>query len=295
MKTNHEPVLSVIMPAYNESSSIDSLLDVSLRLARNHNWEIIVVDDGSLDDTAERVRQRDDGKYLKLLEHRRNRGYGAALKTGIRAANALRIATLDTDGQHNPNDLVRLLPLLDEYEMVVGTRTNPLHSPIFRMPGKWILKWLADYLSGQKIPDLNSGFRIFRTDLLKKYLHLCPDGFSFSTTTTLVFLNRGYNVAYEPITIHPRAKGGKSTVKVSTGFATIILILRIMSLFQPLRVYLPASFIFGAAGILWGLPYIILQQGISIGALLLIINSIMLFFFGLLTDQVAQLRLEKFE
>jgi hypothetical protein len=163
------------------------------------------------------------------------------------------------------------------------------------MPGKWILKWLADYLSGQKIPDLNSGLRLFRTDLIKKYLHLCPDGFSFSTTTTLIFLNRGYSVAYEPITIRPRSKGGKSTVKFSTGFATIILILRIMSLFQPLRVYIPASVSLGIAGILWGFPYIILQRGISVGALLLIITGILLFFFGLLTDQVAQSRLEKYE
>jgi glycosyltransferase involved in cell wall biosynthesis len=285
----------VIVPAYNESKTIGNLLASSLDLARAHNWEIIVVNDGSTDDTAERVHQCADGKHLKLISHKQNRGYGASLKTGIRASSASGIATIDSDGQHDPNDLIKLLPLLDEYDLVVGTRTNPIHSPPFRMPGKWILKWLADYLSGQKIPDLNSGLRLFRTDLIKKYLHLCPDGFSFSTTTTLIFLNRGYSVAYEPITIRPRSKGGKSTVKFSTGFATIIMILRIMSLFQPLRVYIPASVSLGIAGILWGFPYIILQRGISVGALLLIITGILLFFFGLLTDQVAQSRLEKYE
>ena len=295
MNSNYKPNLSVIIPAYNENGTIDKLLDASLDLARDNNWEIIVVDDGSTDGTAESVQQRADSKNLKLLIHKRNRGYGASLKTGIRASNASRIATIDADGQHDPSDLIRLFPLLDEYELIVGTRTNPFHSPLYRMPGKWILKWLADYLSGQKIPDLNSGFRFFRTDLIKKYLHLCPDGFSFSTTTTLVFLNRGYNVAFEPITIHPRSKTGKSTVNLRTGFSTIILILRIMSLFQPLRVYLPASLLFSTTGVLWGLPYIILQRGISIGALLLIITGILLFFFGLLTDQVAQLRLEKYE
>jgi glycosyltransferase involved in cell wall biosynthesis len=295
MKPNDKPILSVIVPAYNESKTIGNLLTSSLDLARAHNWEIIVVNDGSTDDTAERVHQCVDGRHLKLISHKQNRGYGASLKTGIRASSASGIATMDSDGQHDPNDLIRLLPLLDEYDLVVGTRTNPIHSPPFRMPGKWILKWLADYLSGQKIPDLNSGLRLFRTDLIKKYLHLCPDGFSFSTTTTLIFLNRGYSVAYEPITIRPRSKGGKSTVKFSTGFATIIMILRIMSLFQPLRVYIPASVSLGIAGILWGFPYIILQRGISVGALLLIITGILLFFFGLLTDQVAQSRLEKYE
>jgi glycosyltransferase involved in cell wall biosynthesis len=295
MEIDDKPILSVIMPVYNESGTIGNLLDACLNLARVHNWEIIVVDDGSTDETAKQIQQRVDGRCLKLITHKRNRGYGGAIKTGIGASSSPRIATMDSDGQHDPNDLARLFPLLDGYDLVVGMRTSLIHSPPFRMPGKWILKGLATYLSGQKIPDLNSGLRLFRTDLIKKYLHLCPDGFSFSTTTTLVFLNRGYAVAYEPITIHPRSESGNSKVKLSTGFSTIILILRIMSLFNPLRVYIPASVLLGIAGVLWGLPYIILQRGVSVGALLLIITSILLFFFGLLTDQVAQLRLEKYE
>jgi glycosyltransferase involved in cell wall biosynthesis len=295
MEPNEKPTLSVIMPAFNESQTISHLLTVTLDLARAQNWEVIVVDDGSTDGTSELVQNCADGKYLKLISHQRNRGYGAALKTGIRASIASSVATMDSDGQHDPSDLIRLLSLIDEHDMVVGMRTNFIHSPPLRMPGKWVLKRLADYLSGQKIPDLNSGLRIFRTDVVKKYLHLCPDGFSFSTTTTLVFLHRGYAVAYEPISIRPRSKGGKSTVRVSTGFATIILILRLMSLFQPLRIYIPASVLFTIAGGLWGLPYIVLQRGISVGALLLIITGILLFFFGLLTDQVAQSRLEKYE
>ncbi len=295
IEPNHKPILSVVIPAYNESQTISNLLAATLDLARSQNWEIIVVNDGSTDGTSEQVLKCVDGRHLKLISHKRNRGYGASLKTGIRACGASRVATMDSDGQHDPNDLVKLLHLADEYDLVVGARAKPIHSPPLRMPGKWVLKWLADYLSAQKIPDLNSGLRIFRTDLLKKYLHLCPDGFSFSTTTTLIFLNRGYAVAYEPITIRPRSKGGKSTVKVSTGFATVILILRIMSLFQPLRIYIPASVLLSIAGILWGLPYIILERGISVGALLLIITGVLLFFFGLLTDQVAQSRLEKYE
>jgi glycosyltransferase involved in cell wall biosynthesis len=295
MNFNDKPNLSVIIPAYNEGRTINELLEAGLDLARAHKWEIIVVDDGSEDDTAEKVRQCADGKYLRLVSHKHNRGYGASLKSGIRASTAPRIATIDSDGQHDPNDLLRLLPYLDEYELVIGARSNLIHSPLSRMPGKWVLKWLANYLTGRKIPDLNSGLRLFHADVIRKYIHLCPDGFSFSTTTTLIFLNRGYNVAFESITIHPRKNGGQSTVNLSTGFATIILILRMMSLFQPLRIYIPASLLLSALGVIWGFPYIILQRGISVGALLLIITGILLFFFGLLTDQVAESRLEKYE
>ena len=130
---------------------------------------------------------------------------------------------------------------------------------------------------------------------IRRYMHLCPDGFSFSTTSTLVFFNRGYTVTYVPITIRQRYRETKSTIKLSTGFDTFVLILRLASLFQPLRVYVPASVFFVVLGILWGLPYMLLQRGVSVGALLLLITGLLLFFFGLLSDQVAQLRLEKYE
>jgi glycosyltransferase involved in cell wall biosynthesis len=257
---------------------------------------VIVVDDGSSDDTVEQVKQRADGRhYLMLVRHPYNRGYGAALKTGILNSSAPWIATIDSDGQHQPHDLLKLLPLAQEYDLVVGQRPGVMHSQLWRMPGKWILSWLADYLTGSKISDLNSGMRVFRSEVIRKYLHLCPNGFSFSTTSTLAFFNRGHTVTFVPITIRQRCKKTTSTVGLSTGFGTLILILRIASLFQPLRVYLPASGFFVGLGILWGLPYVLLRRGVSVGALLLILTGLMLFFFGLLTDQVAQLRLEKYE
>lgn len=289
-----QPVLSVVIPAYNESATIGQALDAILGLARDHQWEVIVVDDGSSDDTAERVKQRADARCLKLLHHPYNRGYGAALKTGIRASSACLVATMDSDGQHDPHDLLSLIPFTAEHDLVVGQRSGLIHSQISRMPGKWLLGWLANYLAGCRIPDLNSGMRLVRAEVIRKYLHLCPDGFSFSTTSTLVFFNRGYSVTYVPITVHQRPQG-KSTVKLSTGFDTLVLVLRLASLFQPLRVYIPASVFFVSLGILWGLPYMFLQRGVSVGALLLFITGLLLFFFGLLTDQVAQLRLEKYE
>lgn len=289
------PALSVVIPAYNEGPAIGPVLDALVEIARVHRWQVIVVNDGSADDTADQVEQRADGNYLKLVSHPYNRGYGAALKTGIRAAAAPLVATMDSDGQHDPNDLLNLLSLAAEYDLIVGQRPGLIHSQLWRMPGKWVLTWLANYIARRRIPDLNSGMRIFRTATIKKYLHLCPDGFSFSTTSTLAFFNRGYAVAYAPITIQKRHQEVKSTVKLSTGFNTLILILRLAALFQPLRVFIPASLLFVTLGILWGLPYILLSRGVSVGALLLIMTGLLLFFFGLLTDQVAQLRLEKYE
>lgn len=294
-QTRQQPALSVVIPAYNEGPAIAQTLDTILDLARTHQWEVIVVDDGSSDDTAEQVMQRADDSHLKLVRHPYNRGYGAALKTGIRTSSAPWIATMDSDGQHDPHDLLKLLPYAQEYDLVVGQRPGMIHSQLWRMPGKWMLNWLANYLAGRRIPDLNSGMRVFRNEVIRRYMHLCPDGFSFSTTSTLVFFNRGYTVTYVPITIRQRYRETKSTIKLSTGFDTFVLILRLASLFQPLRVYVPASVFFVVLGILWGLPYMLLQRGVSVGALLLLITGLLLFFFGLLSDQVAQLRLEKYE
>ncbi len=289
------PTLSVVIPAYNEGPAVGPVLDSVVELARIHQWEVIVVDDGSVDDTAQQVGQRADDCYLKLIRHPYNRGYGAALKTGIRASTAPLVATMDSDGQHDPHDLLTLLPMSKDHSLVVGQRPGLIHSQLWRMPGKWVLNWLANYLAHRQIPDLNSGMRLFDTEVIKKYLHLCPDAFSFSTTSTLVFFNRGYAVTYVPITIRQRHQHVKSTVKLSTGFDTLILILRLATLFQPLRIFVPASVFFVTLGIFWGLPYVLLARGVSVGALLLIMTGLLLFFFGLLTDQVAQLRLEKYE
>jgi hypothetical protein len=135
--------------------------------------------------------------------------------------------------------------------------------------------------------------RCFRREVLLKYLHLFPDGFSFSTTSTLVFMNRGYNVGFVPIEVKPRV--GKSTVKLSTGFDTLLLILRLATLLDPLRLFLPISFILIGIGVLWTLPGLIQQEGYSIGALLLIMNGVLIFIMALLSDQIASLRKERFE
>ncbi|NJN99767.1 MAG: glycosyltransferase family 2 protein, partial [Anaerolineales bacterium] len=261
------PALSVVVPVFNEGEAVNRTLSQLKEFSQQHHWEVIVVDDGSTDDTVLQILQYTAEPYLRLVQHGYNRGYGAALKTGIRQATADFVATMDSDGQHDPNELLKLLPCCQDNDLVVGQRTQLVHSQLWRMPGKWFLGWLANYLTRQSIPDLNSGMRLFRRPVILKYLHLCSDRFSFSTTSTLVFFNRGYRVAYVPIQVYPRQ--GKSTVKVSTGLETIILILRIMTLFEPLRIFVPTSFVLCLLGILWAVPYAVQARGISVGALLL--------------------------
>lgn len=287
------PALSIVIPAYNEGQNIGLTLEKLASLCQSHHWEVIIVDDGSSDDTVEQIVKHTNGGCVRLVRHHYNLGYGAALKTGIRQAQAPYVATMDSDGQHDPRELLKLLPSLPEYDLVVGQRTQLIHSNLWRMPGKWFLGWLANYLTRQTIPDLNSGMRIFRRETILKYLHLCSDGFSFSTTSTLIFFNRGYQVTYIPIQVHPR--NGKSTVSLSTGFETIILILRIMTLFDPLRIFIPLSLLLMVAGILWAIPYALQLKGISVGAVLLMLAGLLNFMLGLLSDQIAALRKERFE
>jgi hypothetical protein len=161
------------------------------------------------------------------------------------------------------------------------------------MPGKWLLWSMANYLTRRKIPDLNSGLRLIRREVALRYLHLCPSGFSFSTTITMALLSRGYSVAYVPIQVKKRV--GKSTVSVATGLDTIILILRIAALFNPLRVFIPISLLIGLVGLAWGIPFALVGRGVSVGSMLAIVTATLIFGLGLLCDQISQLRLERFE
>lgn len=293
LNSTSSPPVSVVVPAFNEADSIGALLDSLVGLGTERGWEIIVVDDGSTDGTAQELQRYTGLPGVTLTRHPYNKGYGAALKAGIKQARGTFVATMDADGQHGLTELLKLLDGVEEFDMVVGERVGLLHSPLWRMPGKWLLGWLANYLARRRIPDLNSGLRVFRRDVVTKYLHLCPDGFSFSTTVTLILFNRNCNVKYIPITVQRRE--GKSSVSVTTGLETLLLLLRIVTLLDPLRLFLPASFFLMISGVLWGIPYALQQRGVSVGSLLLILSGLLTFFFGLLVDQVSQLRKERFE
>ena len=281
--------LTVVIPAYNEERSIAAVINDVFTQCANFVAEIIVVDDGSTDGTSAVVK----ATPARLIHHSQNRGYGAALKTGIKAAQTEFVATMDSDGQHNAQSVKLLWESRAEHDMVVGARSALLHSPMWRMPGKWLIGVMANYLTKRRIPDLNSGLRIIRGSTALKYIHICPDGYSFSTTITVALLTRGYSVGYVPIQVTRRV--GKSQVSLTTGFSTIILILRLATLFDPLRIYLPTSFLIGLIGVLWGIPYAVTGHGVSVGAMLALVTAIVLFSVGLLSDQISQLRLERFE
>jgi glycosyltransferase involved in cell wall biosynthesis len=283
MKEN--TAVSIVLPAFNEDRVIGSVLESLLKL-KKEGWEIIVVDDGSTDATFEVASSFTD---IKVIRHTVNKGYGAALKTGIKNSRAEHIIIMDADGQHNPEYIKELLANIEGYDMVATYRTPLIHSNLWRMPGKWLIGALANYLSRAKIPDLNSGFRAFKRETVLQYLHLCPNGFSFSTTITLTLLCEGYDVKFIPIKAQRRV--GKSAVSVKTGFQTILLIFRLITLFNPLRIFLPISLILA----LWGsvlLAQDILTRNLNDSTILLILASILIFLFGLMTDQMSHIRRE---
>ena len=234
--------VSVVVPAYNESPAIVSVLEeLGGELARiGCPYEIIVVDDGSQDGTAALAGARQD---VTLLRHRENRGYGAALKTGIRHASHSLICIIDADGTYPVNALGDLVKHLDESnaDMVVGARTQQrCDVPRGRRPAKWLIRQLASFVTDETIPDLNSGFRVFRRDAALRMFSLLPSRFSFTTTITLAMLTNGYLVGYIPIEYYSRV--GNSKIKpVKDTLHFLELVLRIALYFAPLKVFLPAS------------------------------------------------------
>jgi glycosyltransferase involved in cell wall biosynthesis len=280
------PVLSIVIPVYNEEKAIGEVLDKLITQRQEKNWEILVVDDGSNDQTARIILNYP----VRLIRHHGNRGYGAALKSGIRHSTSDFIVIMDGDGQHNPQDIRRLLREVENSDLVAGARQKKSHSPLWRMPGKWFLSLLANYLMRQRIPDLNCGFRIYRREILMPYLPICPDGFSFSMTSLFAFLSDNYRVTYIPIETGNRK--GRSSVTLFTGFETILLILRIITLFNPLRIFIPISagcILFG--GSLFFIYYFFHDRG-SVSALVLLLIGVQFFFFGLVSDQLARFRRE---
>ena len=197
---------------------------------------------------------------------------------------------MDSDGQHSTKDVKNIILKLDNQDAIIGARESIFHSQLWRMPGKWFLHLFAQYLIGRKIKDLNSGLRIVKSDLLKQWMDLCPQGFSFSTTITMVLLSQNYTVDYVPINVNKRT--GKSTVSIKTGLDTIILILRLSSLFNPLRIFLPISLIFILVGSVKIITNLLSYGPITTGSLLSFMVGLIIFSLGLLSDQISQLRLE---
>jgi glycosyltransferase involved in cell wall biosynthesis len=277
--------VSVVIPAFNEAATIGPVVQ---ELAGAAAWaEILVIDDGSTDDTAARAA----AAGARVVRHPYNKGNGAAVKTGIRSSTGEYILIIDGDGQHNPADAIRLAARLGDYDLVVGARNPGTQAGLTRRAGNAALNNLASFLTEREIPDLTSGFRAARRECLLEFLHLLPNGFSTPTTTTMAFLRLGYNVAFEPVEARPRV--GTSKIRLSRDGPTFLLImLRVMTIFSPLRIFLPISFISFLTGTAYAVYTIVDQGKIPNGAVLLIMFAVIVFLVGLVSDQVAALRFD---
>jgi len=230
--------ISVIIPAYNEEDGIINVINDLKKVLNNAKieHEIIVIDDGSKDKTVERAGTTD----AVVVQHLKNRGYGAALKTGINIAKNELIVITDADNTYPASQIPKMLEHIQEADMVVGSRQGEnVAIPLIRRPAKWILRKLAEYVTGEKIPDLNSGLRIFRRELIMQYLNILSDRFSFTTTSTVAFLSDNYKVIYIPIDYYQRA--GKSKIVPWNFIEFMNLVIRLSMLFNPLKIFIPAS------------------------------------------------------
>ena len=283
--TTSQYQVSIIIPAYNEETGIKGTLDKLIEGNYHEKYEIIVVDDGSTDKT----REISQSFPVRVISHTVNKGYGAALKTGIRKSTCDKVVFMDSDGQHDPAYLDELVRLLEDHEMVIGCRTADSFQVKNRKAGKKVIRWVGEFLVEQKLPDYNSGFRGFQKDLILKMMHIMPNGFSFSTTSTLGFMKEGYNIATFPIVVEERV-GRKSNVKfIKDGSKTLMLLLRIIMLFNPLKIFLPVSLLFGAGGLAFGIYGYIAFERFSNGAMILTVFGMILFFIGLIADQISLL------
>ena len=276
---------SIVIPAYNEAAAIGAVVRDLLTSA---GWrEILVVDDGSTDDTGAQAA----AAGARVIRHPYNKGNGAAVKTGIRHASGAQVLIIDADGQHAPADAIRLVSRLGPYDLVVGARSARSQATTARRLGNSLLNGIASYLTEQRIPDLTSGFRAARRDCLLEFLHLLPNGFSTPTTTTLAFMKAGYSVRFEPVEAAPRR--GESKIRLGAdGVSFFLILLKVITIFSPLRIFLPISlsaFVVGAAYAAWTIAT---KSHVTNSSVLLILLSVVIFLVGLISEQISSLRFE---
>ena len=288
------PQISIIIPARNEAQGIGPVIErvqKTLNEAGHHHYEIIVVDDGSEDSTAESACRAG----ATVLCHPYNIGNGAAIKTGIRHARGRVLVMLDADGQHPPEDIPAMLRMLERYHMVVGARSSGSESCVHRNLANRIYNRFASYVCGRPIDDLTSGFRAIRAGAAKEFVSLLPNTFSYPTTITLATVRSGYSLAYLPIKSPKRAAGSKSKIKiVSDGLRFFLIIFKIATLFSPMKIFMPASFVTFFVGLGYGLYKIfMLDSRYGPTSQMLIVFSVLIFLIGLVSEQIAQLRFDR--
>jgi glycosyltransferase involved in cell wall biosynthesis len=275
--------LSIVIPAKNESGAIGGVVEAAKKA-----WpdaEIIVVDDGSNDATAEIASEAG----ATVIQHPESLGNGAAVKAGARAATGDIIAMMDGDGQHSPEELAPLLQKLDDgYDMVVGARNTGSHASVGRLFANGLYNAVASWLTGRPILDLTSGFRVARANLFKEFLYLLPNGFSYPTTITMAFLRSGYPLCYLPIEAAKRV--GKSHIRpIRDGLRFMVIIFKVATLYSPLKIFVPISGLFFATGLGY-YAYTYATAGRFTNMSMLIISaSVIILLIGLISEQITAL------
>lgn len=282
-------LVSIVIPVYNEEQAIGDDLDLIIKTmeATNYDYEIIVVDDGSTDSSADIARQR---SQVRLIRHPYNRGTGAARTTGVEQAKGDVIVMTDGDGTYPNQDIPRLLGYMDEYDMVVGARRRESGTLRWlRSPVKHLIRLLASYLVGIRIPDLNSGFRAFKKDLARKYLSILPRTHSWVSTITIAFLSDGHTVKHVPIDYYPRK--GRSTFRpVADTYNYLSLVARTIMYFDPLKVLLPVALLLGTVAVAKLVRDLVTYRTFYIpgDTLLIVFVAAQVFVIGLLADLIVR-------
>jgi len=279
--------ISVIIPAYNESETIGTL--VSSIQSLHHDAEVIVINDGSSDNTADVAK--DAG--AKVFSHPYNIGNGAAIKSGIRVATGDVLIFLDGDGQHDPQDISKLLDYIPEFDMVVGARSVGDQASLGRALGNKVYNWFASYVAKFSIKDLTSGFRAVKTNVARNFLYLLPNTYSYPTTLTLGVLRSGMSVKYVPVKTKKR-KSGKSNIRMfQDGVRFFMIITRICTLYSPMRVFLPVSFVMFLAGVINYIFTFVTRSRFTNMSVFLFVTAIIIFMMSLISEQICQMRFER--
>jgi glycosyltransferase involved in cell wall biosynthesis len=279
--------LAVVIPAYNEEHAIRGTISKLREALQNEPYssEIVVVNDGSTDGTLAAAQ----ASGARIIDSVVNGGYGSALKTGIAASSSDYVAIIDADGTYPAEQLPRMFEIAQGVDMVVGDRGAAMRNvPLLRRPAKWMLNALANYLAERRIPDLNSGMRVFRRAALTPFIPLLPSGFSFTTTITMCMLSTQARVAYTPIAYGKRI--GSSKIRPQDLFKFVLLVLRICMLFNPLRIFLPLGALLFALGAAKGV-YDMFQMNLSESAIFAMLAAIIVWSLGLIADMISRLHL----